>query len=167
MDAVHALRGSTCTRGTPSPRPALPHPPPAQPQAFPPAHARSIQLIGAETHSKLAGRPVYTCLRWAAQVIGIEKHPELAEMSVANVRSATPHLLESGVIEVRMPVQCGQGLAPHVQSMPAAGTSPRLPDLLPQPTHAWAATALLRCTCCAAAARWQRAGGYTGERGAL
>lgn len=35
------------------------------------------------------------------KVIGIEKHPELAELSIKNIRAAAPELLDSGVAELR------------------------------------------------------------------
>ena len=48
-------------------------------------------------------------VRPGGKVIGIEKHPELAEQSVINVRGATPELLEEGVIEV----SSGRGACAH------------------------------------------------------
>lgn len=35
------------------------------------------------------------------KVIGIEKHPQLTQLSVRNVRAGAPHWLEKGVVEVR------------------------------------------------------------------
>ncbi|KAL4855118.1 Protein-L-isoaspartate(D-aspartate) O-methyltransferase [Chlorella vulgaris] len=51
-----------------------------------------------------AGMPapyVYQASSWSSKVIGIEKHPELAEQSVKNVQADHPELLDSGVVELR------------------------------------------------------------------
>lgn len=40
-------------------------------------------------------------VRPGGRVLGVEKHPELAAQSVANVRACVPELLDGGVIELR------------------------------------------------------------------
>jgi len=67
------------------------------------------------------------------KVIGIEKHPELAEQSIENIRAAMPDMLDSGLVEIRAGNVLGDALdredvgfdAIHVGA--AADT---LPDIL-------------------------------------
>jgi len=53
------------------------------------------------------------------KVIGIEKHPELAEQSVQNIRAAMPDVLDSGLVDIRAGNVLGDALEREAEGFDA------------------------------------------------
>lgn len=67
------------------------------------------------------------------KVIGIEKHPELAEQSKQNIRAAMPDMLDSGVLEIRAGNVLGDALASEdvgFDAIHVGAAADTLPDVL-------------------------------------